>query len=136
MRKTLRRSCAACAKAKHSCDLRTPKCSRCVKRNCRCDYANEPLTATHVSLGALSNGSHPYQASSGPLLLSRSEVSVSPDPSDMSMFFEAHLFDPFESYPSTNLPRLRVQGLMQHCEWNLDQRLQVCKTNILQSCQK
>ncbi|KAE9366220.1 hypothetical protein N431DRAFT_352569 [Stipitochalara longipes BDJ] len=114
MRKTLRRSCAACAKAKHSCDLRTPKCSRCVKRNCTCDYANEPLTATRSPLGALSNGSHPIQASSAPLLLSRSGGSVSPDPSGKSMFFEAHLFDPFESYPSTNLPRLRVQGLMHH----------------------
>ncbi|EAW12050.1 Zn(II)2Cys6 transcription factor domain-containing protein [Aspergillus clavatus NRRL 1] len=46
MRQTLRRSCAACAKAKHSCDLRTPRCSRCLKRQVPCLYANEPLTAS------------------------------------------------------------------------------------------
>ncbi|KAK0707318.1 hypothetical protein B0H67DRAFT_602680 [Lasiosphaeris hirsuta] len=45
MRQTLRRSCAACARAKHSCDLRTPRCSRCIKRRVPCVYANEPLTA-------------------------------------------------------------------------------------------
>jgi hypothetical protein len=45
MRKTLRRSCDACAKSKLSCDLRTPRCSRCIKRNAdTCSYANEPLS--------------------------------------------------------------------------------------------
>jgi len=136
MRKTLRRSCAACAKAKHSCDLRTPKCSRCVKRNCSCDYANEPLTSMNASLEAPSNASHPNQASSGSLLLSRNGGNTSPDPSDVSMFFEAHLLDPFESYPSTNLPRLRVQGLMQHCEWNLHRVLLFCQTDIPQVLSK
>ncbi|PMD59819.1 uncharacterized protein K444DRAFT_401091 [Hyaloscypha bicolor E] len=117
MRKTLRRSCAACAKAKHSCDLRTPKCSRCVKRNCDCVYANEPLTSTRAPIadhGNISHASHASMVRSWPLLLSRSGRSVSSDASDMSMFFEAHIFDPFGSYPPTNLPHLRVQGLMQH----------------------
>ncbi|SPO00304.1 uncharacterized protein DNG_03149 [Cephalotrichum gorgonifer] len=45
MRQTLRRSCSACARSKHSCDLRTPRCSRCIKRKVECLYANEPLTA-------------------------------------------------------------------------------------------
>lgn len=117
MRKTLRRSCAACAKAKHSCDLRTPKCSRCVKRNCTCAYANEPLTsisARLVDIGNVSQAPEAFKPRIGPGLLSRSGESVSPDLLDMSMFFEAHILDPFDSYPSTHLPRLRVQGLMQH----------------------
>lgn len=121
MRMTLRRSCAACAKAKHSCDLRTPKCSRCVKRNCNCIYANEPLTSTTARLGDIGNGFYAPQASkphTGPILLSREGGNVSPHLSDMSIFFEAHLFDPFDSYPSTNLSRLRVQGLMRHCKWS------------------
>jgi hypothetical protein len=126
MRKTLRRSCAACAKAKHSCDLRTPKCSRCVKRNCDCVYANEPLTSTRAPIAEHRNISHASNASmvrSWPLLLSRRGRSVSSDASDMSMFFEAHIFDPFGSYPPTNLPHLRVQGLMQHCKWSSHWRL-------------
>ncbi|RDW57214.1 hypothetical protein BP5796_12664 [Coleophoma crateriformis] len=118
MGKTLRRSCAACAKAKHSCDLRTPKCSRCVKRSCACVYANEPLTSTSVPLGDVGHAFRASQISKSrsrpAVLLTGSGESVSPDPSDMSMFFEAHLFDPFDSYPATSLPRLRVQGLMRH----------------------
>ncbi|KAK0668822.1 hypothetical protein QBC41DRAFT_320980 [Cercophora samala] len=53
MRPTLRRSCSACAKSKHSCDLGTPRCSRCIKRKVQCLYANEPLTApnTIIPLG-------------------------------------------------------------------------------------
>jgi hypothetical protein len=139
MRKTLRRSCAACAKAKHSCDLRTPKCSRCVKRNCNCVYANEPLTSTSARLGDISNGSQAPQASKSPTapgLLSRSGGNVSADLSDMSIFFEAHLFDPFDSYPSTNLSRLRVQSLIQHCKWCSNRKSLRCLTNLPQSCQK
>lgn len=121
MRRTLRRSCAACAKAKHSCDLQTPKCSRCVKRNCSCFYANEPLNST--SPRCINTGDR-FQASLSTKSLpltdlgrrKRSRENVSQDLSDISMFFEAHLLDPFDSYPSTSLPRLRVQGLMQHCE--------------------
>jgi len=124
MRKTLRRSCAACAKAKHSCDLRTPICSRCVKRNCNCAYANEPLTSTNIRFEDIGNGLVLQASNSraGPELLSRSGGNVSPDLSDMSIFFEAHMIDPFDSYPSTNLSRLRVQGLMQHCKWFSNRR--------------
>ncbi|KAJ5504417.1 hypothetical protein N7463_007291 [Penicillium fimorum] len=46
MRQSLRRSCAACAKSKSSCDLRTPRCSRCIKRQVECAYANEPSTGS------------------------------------------------------------------------------------------
>lgn len=119
MRKTLRRSCAACAKAKHGCDLRTPKCSRCLKRNSDCIYANEPLTSTKASIGDIGNGFHAPQGSksrTAAVLSGRSGGRVSPELSDLSPSLDAHLFDPFYSFPSTKLPPLRVQGLMQHCK--------------------
>ncbi|KAK4040186.1 hypothetical protein C8A01DRAFT_15878 [Parachaetomium inaequale] len=87
MRRTLRRSCAACAKSKHSCDLGTPRCSRCSKRKVQCVYANEPLTA------ALSPSDE--SPPSGPLAAYRFPP-----------------VDPFESYPSTRLPRAHVQRLI------------------------
>ncbi|KAL2821213.1 hypothetical protein BJX63DRAFT_379652 [Aspergillus granulosus] len=98
MRRTLRRSCAACAKFKHSCDLRTPRCSRCIKRNVRCVYANEPLTAT-------------VPAASGV------EERGSLRPIDSSLALTGYRFvslDPFDSYPSTRLPRERVQRLIHN----------------------
>ena len=119
MRKTLRRSCAACAKAKHGCDLRTPKCSRCLKRNSDCIYANEPLTSTKASIGDIGNGFHAPQGSksrTAAVLSGRSGGRVSPELSELSPSLDAHLFDPFYSFPPTKLPRLRVQGLMQHCK--------------------
>jgi hypothetical protein len=95
MRRTLRRSCAACAKSKHSCDLGTPRCSRCTKRKVQCVYANEPLTA------ALSPSDE--SAPSGPLAAYRFPP-----------------VDPFESYPSTRLPRAHVQRLIHSCMCTLD----------------
>jgi hypothetical protein len=133
MSKTLRRSCAACAKAKHRCDLRTPKCSRCVKRNYDCTYANEPLTSRTSALGSLQiklqtgHGTNPYTA---PALLDGATGNV------QAMSFEAHLFDPFDSYPSIKLPRLRIQGLMQHCKSCTMIWLSFNVANLLQSCQK
>lgn len=94
MRPTLRRSCAACAKYKHSCDLRTPRCSRCIKRNVPCVYANQPLTAPPAALnhdaGSLvpANGLSEYRFGS---------------------------LDPFDSYPPTRLPREHVQRLVYSC---------------------
>lgn len=118
MRKTLRRACSACAKAKHSCDLRTPRCSRCVKRDCSCVYANEPLTATSTRFEDIGDGFQSPQVSkffhSGSRLPSRSRRNVTSDVSELSISLDSHLIDPFDSYPSTNLPRLRVQALMQH----------------------
>jgi hypothetical protein len=119
MHKTLRRSCAACAKAKHGCDLRTPKCSRCLKRNSDCNYANEPLTWTRAPIEEIGSGFHVLQGSkprTGSVCSIIGGGSGSPDLSDLSASLDAHLFDPFYSYPSTNLPRLRVQGLMKHCK--------------------
>ena len=141
MRKTLRRSCEACAKAKHSCDLRTPRCSRCVKRKCSCVYANEPLTSTSAHPGDIGDDFRGAQASRPRtryvLQLNRREWEgcVSSDLSGTSMFFEAHSFDPFDSYPSTNLPRLRVQSLMQHCRWGSTSK-PGSLANLPQSCQK
>ncbi|KAH6641342.1 hypothetical protein F5144DRAFT_563256 [Chaetomium tenue] len=89
MRRTLRRSCAACAKSKHSCDLGTPRCSRCTKRRVQCVYANEPLTAALLPPSDESG-------SSGPLVGYNKFPPV----------------DPFESYPSTRLPRAHVQRLI------------------------
>jgi hypothetical protein len=85
MRKTLRRSCDACAKSKLSCDLRTPQCSRCVKRKSTCVYANQPLS------------------------LSPAETTVVAYNNPGSQYF-----DPFESCPQVRLPRAYVQRLIQH----------------------
>ncbi|KAH6850436.1 hypothetical protein B0I37DRAFT_404266 [Chaetomium sp. MPI-CAGE-AT-0009] len=88
MRHTLRRSCAACARSKHSCDLGTPRCSRCTKRKVQCVYANEPLTAALLPPSDESGAS-------GPLV-----------------GYQFPPVDPFESYPSTRLPRVHVQRLI------------------------
>ncbi|KAK3297168.1 uncharacterized protein B0H64DRAFT_119554 [Chaetomium fimeti] len=88
MRRSLRRSCAACAKSKHSCDLATPRCSRCTKRKVQCVYANEPLTAALLP-------SSDESGASGPLV-----------------GYKFPPVDPFESYPSTRLPRVHVQRLI------------------------
>ncbi|KAJ5972388.1 uncharacterized protein N7479_002306 [Penicillium vulpinum] len=94
MRQSLRRSCAACARSKSSCDLRTPRCSRCVKRQVECAYANEPSTGP---------------ATSG----WQKEESASP-PSGASALtnYRFGSLDPFDSYPQTRLPRERVQRLI------------------------
>lgn len=98
MRQTLRRSCAACARSKHSCDLRTPRCSRCLKRNVQCLYANEPLTASPVS------SDHPGREEAW---ASRPSSS----PSALTTYRFGSL-DPFDSYPQTRLPRAQVQRLI------------------------
>ncbi|UPX16783.1 uncharacterized protein EKO05_0007169 [Ascochyta rabiei] len=100
MRKTLRRSCDACAKSKLSCDLRTPRCSRCAKRESACVYANQPLSA------------------------SSTDNKTTPSPQDspinegapVVMFINPGIesFDPFDTYPQTRLPRSHVQRLIQH----------------------
>ncbi|KAK3386158.1 hypothetical protein B0H63DRAFT_501667 [Podospora didyma] len=93
MRQTLRRSCAACAKSKHSCDLRTPRCSRCVKRQVQCTYANEPLTAPPAPPG-------------------RQDVGLGQPESDILTCYRFGSFDPFDSHPQTRLPRPQVQRLI------------------------
>lgn len=98
MRRTLRRSCDACARAKHKCDLHTPRCSRCTSRQLQCDYANEPVSALDSP-----------KPSAAPGQTSRSCLST------MSVTIGSSSFDPFDSYPSTSLPRARVQGLIVHC---------------------
>ncbi|KAK1145884.1 hypothetical protein N8T08_003830 [Aspergillus melleus] len=95
MRQTLRRSCAACAKAKHSCDLRTPRCSRCEKRQVQCIYANEPLTAPPAPPGRGNPGSLGPVEGLGALTT-----------------YQFGSLDPFDSYPQTRLPRERVQRLI------------------------
>ncbi|KAJ5082314.1 hypothetical protein N7532_011357 [Penicillium argentinense] len=92
--RTLRRSCAACAKLKHRCDLRTPRCSRCIKRKVLCVYANEP-SAPPVATGSC-NGA----------LIGLSNGSSTLDS------YRFGSFDPFDSYPPTRLPREQVQRLI------------------------
>lgn len=129
MRMTLRRSCAACAKAKHSCDLRTPQCTRCVKRKSSCVYANEPLTSLIDA-----NGAGTSAVPAGPARNDEDDVaekavessalivragSVAPTSSDVAVLpFSIVIdsfFDPFDSLPQTRLPRVRVQRLIHHC---------------------
>lgn len=100
MRQTLRRSCTACAKSKHSCDLRTPRCSRCVKRDVPCNYANEPLTALPAAPGWGDGGSSRPLKTSGTLTA-----------------YRFGSLDPFDSYPQTRLPRERVQRLIYSCTY-------------------
>lgn len=107
MRKTLRRSCDTCAKSKLSCDLRTPQCTRCIKKKSTCVYANQPLTSS--------------LSESTPTLRNSPEIDgsiVRPPTNPMILFNTSGLqsFDPFESYPQTRLPRAHVQRLIQHCE--------------------
>ncbi|KAK1976073.1 hypothetical protein LZ30DRAFT_604179 [Colletotrichum cereale] len=104
MRQTLRRSCAACAKSKHSCDLRTPRCSRCIKRKVLCVYANEPLTAAPAGPGpAPGDGAAASSSSSGAAGL---------DGSGTLTNYRFGSLDPFDSYPQTRLPREQVQRLI------------------------
>lgn len=110
MRQTLRRSCAACAKSKHSCDLGTPRCSRCIKRRTQCLYANEPLTAPAPS-----------------------------DRSGTLTHYKFGSFDPFDSYPQTRLPRQHVQRLIHSCmcldvqlTWSNIMKLGLHSTRLIQ----
>jgi hypothetical protein len=127
MRTTLRRSCAACAKAKHSCDLQTPKCSRCLKRGVGCVYANEPFTAGVAKIGDgrgawVGSGDASGRVSSvlGLRSSSRSiEMEVKPLRLSNAPAFSVNIgapIDPFDSFPSTCVPRPRVQNLIHLCE--------------------
>ncbi|KAK1756499.1 hypothetical protein QBC47DRAFT_401402 [Echria macrotheca] len=97
---TLRRSCAACARIKHSCDLRTPRCSRCIKRGSECAYANEPLTAV--------------TAAPAPVATRSTAVTIPPTGRSTSLtsLNIASTVDPFDTYPPTRLGREHVQRLI------------------------
>jgi hypothetical protein len=126
MRHTLRRSCSACARSKHSCDLLTPRCSRCIKRNVQCVYANEPLTALVAPTnGVLHHGT------------------IVPHSYALTGFYRFASVDPFESYPPTRLPRDHVQRLIHSCAYlrrasplsQISESKQV-KLTLKQSCTK
>lgn len=128
MRLTLRRSCDACVKAKSRCDLQTPTCSRCVKRKVNCVFQNEPLTAhatTPKETFSLTRTSSPAttQRSS---LDAETRLVVGGGTSLFPMSIGAGFPDPFDSYPQTSLPRIRVQGLIHHCKIDLA----FCYTNL------
>jgi hypothetical protein len=113
MRRTLRRSCAACAKAKLRCDLQTPRCSRCAARNyASCVYANQPLVSETIN-------SRKRQSSS-PLRNSLKTEHTSLELSTFSAVIGARDLDPFDTYPATSLPRSRVQSLIHHCEYRFN----------------
>lgn len=104
MRQTLRRSCAACAKSKHSCDLRTPRCSRCIKRKVECHYANVPLTSAPA-------------APVGEVGASRTHLG-----SGTLINYGLGSLDPFHSYPQTRLPQKHVERLIHSCKYIFDRR--------------
>ncbi|KAK2001002.1 hypothetical protein LX36DRAFT_602190, partial [Colletotrichum falcatum] len=114
MRQTLRRSCAACARSKHGCDLRTPRCSRCVKRKVPCVYANEPLTAAPASSGSAApgDGGAASASASPPPPPSSSSSGAGRDGSGALTNYRFGSLDPFDSYPQTRLPREQVQRLI------------------------
>ncbi|EFQ32459.1 uncharacterized protein GLRG_07729 [Colletotrichum graminicola M1.001] len=105
MRQTLRRSCAACARSKHSCDLRTPQCSRCIKRKVLCVYANEPLTAGPAGFG-------PAPGDGASASSSSSSSGAGLDGLGALINYRFGSLDPFDSYPQTRLPREQVQRLI------------------------
>ncbi|TVY58737.1 hypothetical protein LCER1_G002042 [Lachnellula cervina] len=122
MRATLRRSCNACAKAKHRCDLRTPHCSRCIKKKFNCTYANEPLTSTpdrneSPPSETSGNGRHAVMNGSEVSTMTLRDGPTTPKFSDTSvgLLNPGNAFlDPFDSYPPTRLPRVTAQRLIHH----------------------
>ena len=46
---SLRRSCQTCIRTKRRCDLRTPQCIRCLKKNMPCNYDNQPFANIHAA---------------------------------------------------------------------------------------
>lgn len=125
MHTTLRRSCTACAKSKFGCDLRTPRCSRCVKRKLLCHYANEPLTATTSPVAAAPGmgaaGSEPGTWPAGDFtdssngLSSSSGTAASSNSSSPIAYYSFGSVDPFNSCPPTRLPTAHVQRLVHAC---------------------
>ncbi|KAK8058805.1 hypothetical protein PG994_009253 [Apiospora phragmitis] len=123
MRRTLRRSCEACAKSKLSCDLRTPQCSRCLKRKATCSYANEPLTSPAESQSPESPASptrngHDWTLVTHdvPMLAVRNQAPESPISEQLIVSLPTSItsLDPFDSFPRTRLPRQHVQRLIYH----------------------
>ncbi|OQE43386.1 hypothetical protein PENCOP_c003G05869 [Penicillium coprophilum] len=94
MRQSLRRSCTACAKSKSACDLRKPRCSRCIKRHVECAYVNEPSTGPATP--GWQNGESTNRLSGSGTLTN----------------YRFGSLDPFDSYPQTRLPREHVQRLI------------------------
>ncbi|KAK8856537.1 C6 zinc finger domain-containing protein [Apiospora arundinis] len=126
MRRTLRRSCEACARSKLSCDLRTPQCSRCLKRKAACSYANEPLSSppdgqspespldSSPSRGGHDRGAAAHKAV--PILSARNGTPESPISEQLIISLPTSIssLDPFDSFPKTRLPRQHVQRLIYH----------------------
>ncbi|KAH8680017.1 hypothetical protein BGZ60DRAFT_242153 [Tricladium varicosporioides] len=115
---TLRRSCSACARAKHRCDLQTPRCSRCVKRNTTCIFVNEPLTAKsplppapNASTISTNREANDTNLSLVRLQSARNHLSDTPE---LPLTIGAGYHDPFDTLPQTGLPRARVRGLIHH----------------------
>ncbi|KAK7967511.1 uncharacterized protein PG986_001788 [Apiospora aurea] len=122
MRRTLRRSCEACAKSKLSCDLRTPQCSRCLKRKATCSYTNEPLSSppdgqSPESLQDSPTRSHDWAVTHEvPVQAVRNESPESPISEQLIVSLPTSItsLDPFDTFPRTRLPRQHVQRLIYH----------------------
>lgn len=115
MRASLQRSCNACARSKHACDLQTPRCSRCIKRKTSCVYANEPLTSRGESSGPSGRRDGGYLGERSVTERDGKRRRVSPECSIGLVNALDASFDPFDSYPPTRLPRAHVQRLIHHC---------------------
>lgn len=123
MRTTLRRSCNACAKAKLGCDLRVPQCSRCAKRKSKCVYANSPLNspldaqvASTETVGYSSPATKNEKDALSVVVQERELISRHSENPGLLINPGTASFDPFDSYPSTRLPRLHVQRLIHRCK--------------------
>lgn len=106
MRKTLRRSCNACAKSKLRCDLLSPECTRCKKKSITCFYVNEPLSSSSTETNSHVQ-SRPSPESESALMNFETNY-LAPMKSSIQAF------DPFDTYPQTRLPRHQVQRLIHH----------------------
>ncbi|KUJ17660.1 uncharacterized protein LY89DRAFT_707125 [Mollisia scopiformis] len=119
MRTSLRRSCNACVKAKHRCDLQIPQCSRCMKRKSRCLYTNEPAPSRPHDTSTGTSGTrklaleNEFDVSSA----TGRNVRVTPRRFESLVRLENpsnEYLDPFSVYPATRLPRTHVQRLIHH----------------------
>ena len=113
---TLRRSCNACAKAKHACDLRTPRCYRCTKRNLTCSYANQPSAAQTSTMGRTVFGTHSKPDQHDSLTQISTTLGRRTDTRAIRLTSVDASFDPFDSYPETRLSRPHAQRLIYHCK--------------------
>ncbi|KAK2595459.1 hypothetical protein QQS21_006799 [Conoideocrella luteorostrata] len=110
---TLRRSCDSCARAKHRCDLQVPRCSRCLRRKVACVYANQPSSALRDFSDITTVAPYDHGMSDTHTSTTLTATTESAVPIRLFETVDASL-DPFDSYPTTKIPRTHVQRLIYH----------------------